>query len=592
MNRERTNSRTTGSSRKKEDEEVSFKGRFRFIQAIFVMLGIIVTGQLVNLQILDRQFLQGEGDKRSVRNESIPAHRGIIFDRNGKILAASAPVTSVWADPVILLNSKERWFELADALDLNRNWLTRRLNQKAAAGKRFLPLKRELTPEEGKLVRSLRIKGIVIRPEQKRYYPMGEVTSHLIGLTGRDDKDAGEIGKEGLELGYDQWLTGSNGSRRIRKDLLGNLVTEAELLENSQPGKELMLSIDSRLQYMAYRELKSAVKKHRAKSGSLVMLDVQTGEVLAMVNQPSYNPNNREELKYSRNRVLTDAIEPGSTLKPFTVAAALESGKYNRYTRINTGVGYMRVGRDSVKDTHGYGVIDVETVLKKSSNIGVTKMALNVGADSVMDMFRRVGLGQSPGTGFPGERSGYIPYKDRFSDIETATLSFGYGLTVTPMQLAQAYAVLGAGGVLRPTSLIKRDVPPAGKRVMPKEVADEVLQMLGKVVRKGGTGWRGAVKSYDVAAKTGTVRKVSNRGYSSERYIGLFAGVAPLENPRIATVVIIDDPAGKDYYGGVTAGPVFSKVNAQALRALGVRPQKDKVLTAGLGLQNPAAHMN
>ncbi len=586
MNRERRN------SHKEEDGRVPFKGRFRFIQAIFVILGIVVTGQLVNLQILDRQFLQGEGDKRSVRRESIPAHRGVIFDRNGKILAASAPVVSVWADPVTLLKTKERWFELADALELNRNWLTRRLNQKAAAGKRFLPLKRELTPEQGKLIRTLGIRGVVIKPEQKRYYPMGEVTSHLIGLTGRDDDDSGEIGKEGMELGYDQWLTGSNGSRRIRKDLLGNLVTEAELLENSQPGKELMLSIDSRLQYMAYRELKSAVKKYNAKSGSLVMLDVKTGEVLAMVNQPSYNPNDREDLEYSRNRVMTDAIEPGSTLKPFTVAAALESGKYNRYTRINTGVGYMRVGRDSVKDSHGYGVIDVETVLKKSSNIGVTKMALNIGADTVMDMFRRVGFGQSPGTGFPGERSGFIPYKDRFSDIETATLSFGYGLTVTPMQLAQAYAVIGSGGILRPTSLIKRDLPPAGKRVMPKKVAYEVLQMLGKVTAKGGTGWRGAVKTYKVAGKTGTVKKVGNRGYSNERYIGLFAGIAPLENPRIATVVIIDDPVGKDYYGGVIAGPVFSKVNAQALRALGIRPQKDKVLTADLGMQNPAVHMN
>ena len=421
---------------------------------------------------------------------------------------------------------------------------------------------------------------------------MGEVTSHLIGLTGRGDEDTGEIGKEGLELGYDQWLTGSDGSRRIRKDLLGNLVTEAELLENTQPGKELMLSIDSRLQYMAYRELKKAVKQHKAKSGSLVMLDVQTGEVLAMVNQPSYNPNNREDFEYSRNRVLTDAIEPGSTLKPFTVAAALESGKYNRYTRINTGVGYMRVGRDSVRDTRGYGVIDVETVLKKSSNIGVTKMALSIGSDTVMDMFRRVGLGQAPGTGFPGERSGYIPYKDRFSDIEIATLSFGYGLTVTPMQLAQAYSVLGSGGILRPASLLKRDLPPAGRRVMSEEVADDVLQMLGKVVGKGGTGWRGAVKTYKVAAKTGTVKKVSSRGYSSERYIGLFAGVAPLDNPRIATVVVIDDPAGKEYYGGVIAGPVFSKVTGQALRTLGVRPQADKVLTAGLGVQRSAGKIN
>ena len=571
--------RIVSASRKKQtgkENAMPYRWRIKLLQLLFITAGLVICYRLVDLQVLNRNFLQNEGDKRSVRHESIPAHRGVIFDRNGKILAVSAPVMTVWADPQELIKAPERWNELAFALKVDKSWLAGRVNKSAA--KEFIYLKRQMTPEQGEKVKALKVPGVHILDEQRRYYPMGEVTAHLVGITGIDDK-----GQEGLELGYDHWLTGTEGTRRLLKDRRGRLAKEAELVESAQPGKELMLSIDSRLQYMAYRELKSAVEKAKASAGSLVMIDVQTGEILAMVNQPSYNPNNRTGLQpyRMRNRVMTDLVEPGSTLKPFTVAAAMETGKYDRYTQIKTGAGYLRVGRNAVRDVRGYGTIDVETVLKKSSNIGVTKMALDIGVDKVVDLLRRVGVGQSPGTGFPGERAGFLPYKDRWSDIEVATLSFGYGLTVTPLQLAQAYSVLGSGGLLRPASLIKRDVAPDGVRVMDEEVAHDVMAMLGKVVSKGGTGWRGAVKSYNVGGKTGTVKKVGGSGYLEDRYVGLFAGVAPVENPRIATVVIIDDPSGKDYYGGVIAGPVFSKVNGQALRMLGVRPSEDKVLTAG-----------
>ncbi len=552
-----------------------YRWRVKLLQLLFITVGLVICYRLVDLQVLNHHFLQNEGDKRSVRHESIPAHRGVIFDRNGKILAVSAPVMTVWADPQDLVKAPGRWSELAFALKLEKSWLANKVEKNAA--KEFIYLKRQMTPEQGEKVKALKVPGVHILDEQRRYYPMGEVTAHLVGITGIDDK-----GQEGLELGYDHWLTGTEGARRVLKDRRGHLAREAELVESAQPGKELMLSIDSRLQYMAYRELKSAVEKARAKAGSLVMMDVQTGEVLAMVNQPSYNPNNRTGLQpfRMRNRVMTDLLEPGSTIKPFTVAAALESGEYDRYTQIETGLGYLRVGRNAVRDVLGFGTIDVETVLTKSSNIGVAKMALDIGVDKVVDLLRRVGIGQSPGTGFPGERAGFLPYRDRWSDIEVATLSFGYGLTLTPLQLAQAYSVLGSGGILRPVSLIKRDVAPDGIRVMDEEVAHKVVSMLGKVVEKGGTGSRGAVKSYDVGGKTGTVKKVGSSGYLEDRYVSLFAGIAPVENPRIVTVVIIDDPAGKDYYGGVIAGPVFSSVTGQALRMLGVRPSEDPILTA------------
>lgn len=407
--------------------------RYRILKGLFALSGVMIFARVMFLQVYDSRFLQQEGDKRAVRYESVPAHRGVIFDRNGKMLAVSAPVITIWGDPRLLLEESDRWPELAASLELDVDDLSVRI--KANRSKEFIYLKRQMTPEEGLAVLNLNITGVNSVDEHKRYYPMGEVAAHLVGITGIDDK-----GQEGLELGYNSWLTGKPGSRRMLKDRRGRLAKEAEVIQSAEPGKEIMLSIDLRLQYVAYRELKKAVAEVGAASGSLVMLDIQTGEVLAMVNQPSYNPNNRSDLQAyrMRNRVMTDLYEPGSTLKPFTVVAGLESGRYDRSTKISTGKGYLQVGRNAVRDGGGYGTIDVETVLVKSSNIGVSKIAMDVGADGVMSVMRRVGLGQVVGTGFPGERTGFLPYQDRWSNFDLATLSFGYGLTVTPLQLAQA----------------------------------------------------------------------------------------------------------------------------------------------------------
>ena len=549
--------------------------RLRLVQFVLLLVGFLLGYRVIDLQLLDRSFLQGEGDKRSVRYEAVPAHRGVIFDRNGKPLAASTPVTTIWGMPDELIEASEHWPELAEALGVSVNWLKKRIT--AAQGKEFIYLKRKMTPEAGASVMALKVPGVYSRGEQKRYYPTGEVAAHLVGFTNID-----EDGQEGLELTYNDWLAGEPGQRRVLKDRKGQVIREAELVKSARPGKELMLSIDLRLQYMAYRELKLAVEKYRASAGSLVMVDVKTGEVLAMVNQPSYNPNNRAGMKAyrMRNRVVTDMMEPGSTLKPFTVAAALESGKYTKDTVINTSPGWMYLGRNQVKDVRNYGAINVATVLSKSSNIGVTKMALDIGPDKVVDMLQRVGIGQSTGVAFPGENTGYLPYRDRWSKIEIATMSFGYGLTVTPLQLAQAYMAIGTDGIMRPLSLIKRDVAPEGVRVMDENVARDVRRMLNAVVQNTGTGRRAQVDSYEVGGKTGTAKKVGANGYADDRYIGVFAGLAPIENPRLAVVVVIDDPAGNVYYGGQTAAPVFSKVASGALRMLSVEPEDKQPLVS------------
>ena len=542
------------------------KWRLRLVQAVLASIGLYLGYHIIDLQLLNRHFLQNEGDKRAVRYESVMAHRGVIFDRNGEPLAVSAPVVTIWADPAELYQAKVQWSALAKALDVSLAWLSERIE--GTKTRDFIYLKRQLTPEQGDRVMALNVPGVHATDEQRRYYPAAEVTAHLVGFTNID-----ESGQEGMELAYNNWLSGEPGKRRVLKDRKGQLARQAQLMTSASPGKELMLSIDLRLQYMAYRELKKAVELHQAKAGSLVMLDVKTGEVLAMVNQPAYNPNNRADMQAykMRNRVMTDTMEPGSTLKPFAVAAALESGQFQRNSVINTSPGYLTLGRDQVKDHRDYGAIDITTVLRKSSNVGVSKMALAIGPDKVVDLLQRVGLGQSIGTGFPGESSGYLPFRDRWSDIEIATLSFGYGLTVTPLQLAQAYMVLGAGGIMRPVSLIKRDVVPDGVRVMDQQVADDLRTMLREVVH-GGTGGRAQVDAFEVGGKTGTARKVGANGYIKDRYTSMFAGLVPIDNPRLAMVVVIDDPSAGAYYGGLTAAPVFSEVASGALRVLGVEP--------------------
>ncbi|MEO6697126.1 MAG: penicillin-binding transpeptidase domain-containing protein, partial [Gammaproteobacteria bacterium] len=418
-------------------------------------------------------------------------------------------------------------------------------------------------------IMALKLPGVALQREYRRYYPSGEVTAHVVGFTGLEDS-----GQEGLELAYDSWLQGTPGSKRVMRDRLGHIVQDVEQLSAPQPGRDLQLSLDRRIQYLAYRELKSAVLEHRALSGSAVLLDVQTGEVVAMVNVPAYNPNNPNEVQGARlrNRALTDVFEPGSTIKPFTVAAALETGQYRPDTLIDTAPGTFKVGHKLIRDMHDYGRIDVSTVIQKSSNVGASKIALSIPPERLWRMFSSVGLGTFSNSGFPGEASGLLSSPKRWGEIERATLSFGYGLSVTALQLAQAYTALANGGELRPVSLVRVDKPLPGKRVMQAETAAAVRAMMERVTADGGTGTQARIPGYRVAGKTGTVHKIGANGYEADRYLSLFAGMAPTSHPRLVMAVVINEPQGDEYYGGLVAAPVFAKVMTGALRLLDVTP--------------------
>ena len=549
------------------------RSRLIFLRILLLVAFTTLGYRVLDLQLFNKHFLQNEGDKRSVRYETVAAHRGIIFDRHGKPLSVSTPLVTICADPRELYGDNTRWVQLAEALGLDDKKLSDRIT--INKHKEFLYLKRKMTPEEAARVMALDVLGVYTIVEHQRYYPAGEVTSHVVGIVNMDEQ-----GQEGIELAYDNWLSGRDGKVRHLKDRKGRLTKESELVQSPQAGRELRLSIDLRLQYLGYRALQKATKKHGAKSGSLVMLDSKTGEVLVMVNQPSYNPNNRSVMKPShlRNRTVVDALEPGSTLKPFTVTAALESGYYTKTTPVNTNPGWIIVGHDEVRDIRNYGQLDITSLLIKSSNVGAAKVAMDIGIDSLLDIYGRVGLGQGTGLGFPGENAGYLPFKDSWSDISIAALSFGYGVTVTPLQLAQAYMILANRGIKRPISLVKRELPPEGGRVISKEIADDIIDMLVAVTEKG-SGRRAKIPGYKIAGKTGTVRKLGVDGYKKDKHVGLFVGIAPAYNPRLVTVVVIDEPEGKEYYGGLVAAPVFAQVNADALRILSIPPDKPDIYT-------------
>lgn len=539
-----------------------------------VLLGAIgvAFGALVwrgaDLQILDKEFLQGQGDARALRVVSIPANRGMITDRNGEPLAISTPVDSVWADARQLSAAGQRLPELAHALHVDKRALVQRVNQNAT--REFVYLRRQLDPMQAQQVMDLGIPGVSLQREARRYYPAGEVTSHLIGFTNIDD-----IGQEAMELAFQDVLEGQPGAMRVVKDRLGRVVEIVERLKEPVPGKDVALSIDRRIQYLAYRELKATVQEHRAASASAVVLDVKTGEVLAAVNQPSFNPNNRETLKGDRrrNRVVTDLFEPGSTVKPFTIAAALQSGKYKPTTIIDTTPGTWSVSGRMIHDVHNYGVLDLTRVITKSSNVACAKIAMELPNDALTSLFRHVGLGGATGTRFPGEAAGYLPNPRRWYPIDRATFSYGYGLSVTPLQLARAYTVLADGGRLKPVSLLKVKEPPPAERVMDEKVAREVVRMMETVTTDDGTASLARVPGYRVAGKTGTVRKhLPGGGYARNRYLSLFAGMAPASDPRLVMVVVINEPQSDVYYGGLVAAPVFQRVMGGALRLLDVPP--------------------
>ena len=541
--------------------------RLWLVLILLLLVAIGITARMLSLYVEDQAFLQTQGDERTLRTVQVPAHRGIITDRNGEPLAVSAPVATIWADPKMMDLQHVNIAKLAILLKSNKQKLTAKLSANRA--KRFLYLQRQGTPELAEKVRALRIPGVHVDREYKRYYPAAEVTTHLVGFTNLDGK-----GQEGLELAYEDWLKAEPGKQLVMKDRLGRTIKHVREVKSAQHGNNIELSIDLRLQYLAYRELKAAVKAHKADGGSLVMLDVKTGEVLAMVNQPSYNPNDPRQRVSSalRNRALTDTFEPGSTVKPMTVAAALMSGQYTPDTLVDTSPGYLRVKRKTIRDHRNYGEIDVSTIITKSSNVGVTKLTMSLPEGSVRNLYHNVGLGQATGIGFPGESSGYLPYLNKRQVVERATLSYGYGLSVTPLQLAQSYLALANDGVMSPVNLIRQKEAGKPVRVMPASVAQDVRVMMETVISSKGTGRRAAVPGYRVAGKTGTVHKVGRGGYIDDQYMSTFAGLAPVSNPRLVTVVMIDNPKGQEYYGGEVAAPVFSRAMGGALRLLNVPP--------------------
>jgi cell division protein FtsI (penicillin-binding protein 3) len=560
--------------------------RFRLgvVYCTVSVVTLVLVWRAVDLHVFHKEFLQDQGDARYLRIVPIPAHRGMITDRYGEPLAISTPVDSVWVQPAAFSEAYSDWPKLAKLLKLNLAHLKRTLSQRQ--DREFVYLKRHISPELAKKVMALELPGVNLQREYHRYYPAGEVTAHVLGFSNIDDR-----GQEGLELAYDEWLKGVPGSQRVLKDRLGRVVRHVEQLRKPMPGRDLTLSLDRRLQYLAYRELKRAVMQRQARSGSVVILDVQSGEVLAMVNQPSYNPNNRGHYKASqtRNRAVTDLLEPGSTIKPFTVVAALESGQFRPDSMIDTSPGQYRLGNAVIRDSRNYGRISVAKVIQKSSNVGASKIALTLSDEALWKVHARLGFGTVTGSGFPGEAGGLLSHARHWRDIEKATLAFGYGLSVTPLQLARAYSVLGNDGVLKPVSFLRTEGEVEGQRIIAASITRQVRHMLEAVVQDGGTGTRARIAGYKVAGKTGTVKKAVAGGYSEDKYISVFAGLAPASQPRLAMVVTINEPRGDVYYGGEVAAPVFSKVMAGALRMLGIAPDNVTKPAMALAALTPVA---
>jgi len=548
-------------------------GRYYVLMTFLSCAFLALFARAAYLQVDESQVLNNKADSRSVRNKQITTHRGVIYDRNGIELAVSVPVKSVWMDVTKVMEksptlSEDDWNSLAVIAKKTpqefKQWIVKR------KGKQFVWVARHLDPKRANLVKTLSLPGVHLRDEFRRYYPSAEIAAHLVGFTDVDDK-----GREGLERAFNEHLSGTHGEEKVRLDLQRRVIEQQELVKKAEKGQDLYLSIDSRIQALAYKALKTAVLKHRAKSGSLVMIDIETGEVLSLISQPSYNPNRWDSRhpQFTRNSAFIDSFEPGSTAKPFTVASALEAGVVNPSTKVNTSPGRIKLNGFTIKDGKNHGVLDVSGILQKSSNVGVTKLALMMNDDEFLNAFYRVGFGADTASGFPGESSGRINIRDNWSDMEKGIFSYGYGFSVTPVQLAQAYAVLGGYGVKRPLSLLKQENRNQGEQVLSRNVSQQVIAMMETVVAEGGTGQKAKVDGYRIAGKTGTARKAKNGGYGDD-YTVFFAGIAPVSDPKIAMVIFVDDPKSDEYYGGQVAAPVFAKVVAETLRLLNVKPDQ------------------
>src|SRR4249919_1474329 len=536
----------------------NLRGRLVLLGGVLGCCGVVLVGRAAQMQLLDQDFYARRGDQRFLREVPIATSRGMIVDRNGEPLAVSTPVESVWANPKELLKHADRLPELADALGIPRDVLTQSIAQRA--GKEFVFLRRRINPDDAEAVVARGIPGVYKQREFRRFYPHGEVMAHVLGFTNIDDH-----GQEGLELAFDQWLTGKPGAQKVIRDRRGHVVENVDLIRAAEPGKDITLSIDRRIQYLAYRELKAALIENGAVSGSAVVIDVPTGEILAMVNQPAYNPNAR------------GAAEPGSVIKPFTVAAALEAG-VDPNIMVDTNPGWMMLGKYRISDVHNHGVVDLTHLLSTSSNIGAAKLGLDMTSEHLYEVLHRFGYGDSTHSGFPGESAGVMAPPQTWGMVKRGSISYGMGVSVTPLQLAQAYATIANGGKRMPPTFLKGGAGQPVQAMSPK-IAGEVLAMLENVTLPGGTAQKAAITGYHVAGKTGTARTASGGGYS-RKYVSVFAGVVPMDRPKFAMVVVINQPSSGSYYGGLVSAPVFHNVMDGALRLMDVPPDHIEQWTA------------
>jgi cell division protein FtsI (penicillin-binding protein 3) len=562
-----------------DSQPLFFGGRHYFVLFVLLCLLTGLIGRALYLQIVEKEFLANQGGQRQIRTIETPAYRGAILDRLGTPLAISTPVDSIWVNPSEILQNLPALKKVTQKLSINYSHSVDTLRRKA--NKEFVYLKRQIEPELARQV-SDGIDGVYTQREYHRYYPAGEVVGHLVGFTDIDDK-----GQEGLELVYDNWLKAEPGARRIIRNRKGAVIEEINQVRAAQSGKDVYSSIDMRLQYIAYRSLARAIKYHAAKSGSAVLLDARTGEVLAMVNQPSYNPNQAKKRVSGqrRNRALTDVFEPGSTIKPFTLAAAIDRGLYSPESTIDTSPGWYMVSGHTIKDFRNYGVLDLASVLRKSSNVGASRIALSMKEEELWQSFNDYGFGKPPGVAFPGESSGYFRHFTEWQKLDHAVMGFGYGLAVSITQLARAYAMIANQGRHVDVSLIRKEPEPeienrVERHVMSAKTAKIVLEMMEQVVGPKGTAQLAAVPGYRVGGKTGTAKKSSAGGYDKDNYLSVFAGVAPISDPRLVMAVIVDEPTQNGYYGGTVAAPVFQEVMSNALRILDIAPDDISSLQA------------
>ncbi|NBF12657.1 penicillin-binding protein 2 [Pseudomonas sp. Fl4BN1] len=549
--------------------------RFRLAVFLVAAMSLIVCARIIQLQITDKAFLIRQGDARSLRYVALPAYRGLITDRNGQPLSVSTPVTTVWLNPRELLAEKPNWTALAQALDVPESGLSSIILRNQ--NKEFAYLHRRIPPQVAErmmqAVHQLNSAGVYTLQESRRFYPAGSIAAHVTGFTDIDNR-----GSEGVELAYENVLRGRDGKQRVVKDRRGQLIQDLGVSHPAKPGQTLQLSLDLRLQYVASRELLKGVEQNAAEAGSVVILDVKSGEILALANHPSYNPNNRSQLTPSmmRNRAVVDVFEPASTMKPFSVAAALETGRWQPADTVHVETGTLKIGRYTIRDASRTAgeTLDMTGILVRSSNVAISKVAFDIGGQKVYELLRRVGLGQATGIGFPGEQSGVLTRRPEWRPSETATLSYGYGVSVTALQLARAYATLVNGGVSVPTSLLRVSTAPNGTQVIPASVANTVKDMLVQVVEGPRGIYRAKVPGYHVGGKSGTARKTSvgAKGYLANSYRAMFAGFAPATNPRYVIVVVVDNPRAQGFFGGLVSAPLFSRIMAHTLRLNHVVP--------------------